>query len=77
MKERAKKATSGSNKRYTKTETYQRNEFVAEFSKRRANGICELCEQKAPFEDKKGNPYLESHHVEWLSEGEKTPFITQ
>ncbi|HFK1515001.1 TPA: HNH endonuclease [Bacillus cereus] len=69
LKERAKKASSGSNKRYTKTETYQRNEFVAEFSKRRANGICELCEQKAPFEDKKGDPYLESHHVEWLSEG--------
>ncbi|EJQ03212.1 hypothetical protein IE3_05583 [Bacillus cereus BAG3X2-1] len=69
LKERAKKATSGSNKRNIKTETYQRNGFVAEFSKRRANGICELCEQKAPFEDKKGKPYLESHHVEWLSEG--------
>ncbi|TKI09294.1 HNH endonuclease, partial [Bacillus cereus] len=69
LKERAKKATSGSNKRYIKTETYQRNEFVAEFSKKRANGVCELCEQKAPFEDKNGNPYLESHHVEWLSEG--------
>ncbi|WP_414835427.1 HNH endonuclease [Bacillus sp. Ba 3] len=69
LKERAKKATPVSNKRYTKTETYQRNEFVAEFSKKRANGICELCEQKAPFEDKKRNPYLESHHVEWLSEG--------
>ncbi|WP_080468480.1 HNH endonuclease [Bacillus cereus] len=77
LKERAKKATPSSNKRYTKTETYQRNEFVAEFSKRRANGICELCEQKAPFEDKKGNPYLESHHVEWLSEGgEDTIFNT-
>ncbi|OOR71707.1 restriction endonuclease [Bacillus cereus] len=69
LKERAKKAAPVSNKRYTKTETYQRNEFVAECSKRRANGICELCEQEAPFEDKKGNPYLESHHVEWLSEG--------
>ncbi|MGC7946873.1 HNH endonuclease [Bacillus sp. II_CA] len=69
LKERAKKATSRSNKRNIKTETYQRNEFVAEFSKRRANGVCELCEQKAPFEDKNGNPYLESHHVEWLSEG--------
>ena len=33
--------------------------------------------KKAPFEDKKGNPYLESHHVEWLSEGEKIPSITQ
>ena len=23
----------------------------------------------APFSDKNGEPYLESHHVEWLSKG--------
>ena len=23
----------------------------------------------APFKDKNGNPYLENHHVEWLSKG--------
>lgn len=28
-----------------------------------------MCEQHASFRDKKGNPYLEAHHVEWLSEG--------
>ncbi|MGG5763419.1 MULTISPECIES: HNH endonuclease [Bacillus cereus group] len=70
LKDRATKVVShGNNKRFTKTTTYQRNEYVAELAKRRAQGICELCEQHAPFQDKKGNPYLEAHHVKWLSEG--------
>ncbi|PHG27298.1 restriction endonuclease [Bacillus toyonensis] len=70
LKERATKVVShGNNKRFTKTTTYQRNEYVAELAKRRAQGKCELCEQHASFRDKKGNPYLEAHHVEWLSEG--------
>jgi len=37
----------------------------------RAEGICELCENKAPFFDKYGNPFLETHHVEYLSKGGK------
>lgn len=51
------------------TSTYTRNTYVAEASKRRANGICQLCGKPAPFNDKNGNPYLESHHIIWLSEG--------
>ncbi|MGX5604604.1 HNH endonuclease [Bacillus toyonensis] len=50
---------------------YQRNEYVDELAKIRSQGICELCELDAPFQDKKGNPYLEAHHVEWLLEGGK------
>lgn len=46
-----------------------RNPYVAEYAKRRANGICQLCGNPAPFKDRKGTPYLESHHIEWLSEG--------
>lgn len=70
LKDRATKVVSrGNNKRFTKTTTYQRNEYVSELAKRRAQGICELCEQHASFQDKKGNPYLEAHHVKWLSEG--------
>lgn len=46
-----------------------RNPYVAEYAKRRANGICQLCGKPAPFMDKKGKPYLESHHIVWLSEG--------
>lgn len=48
---------------------YYRNRYVALYAKRRANGICELCENKAPFLDKDDQPYLESHHIVWLSEG--------
>jgi 5-methylcytosine-specific restriction protein A len=52
---------------------YERNEYVAEFVRRRANGICCLCQNGAPFKDKRGNPFLEIHHIEWLSEdGEDT-----
>ena len=48
---------------------YVRDPFVAEHAKRRAKGICQLCGQPAPFWDQKGRPYLESHHIEWLSQG--------
>lgn len=57
----------GSRKTYTKS--YTRDPYVAAYVKRRAKGICDLCEKKAQFNDKKGNPYLECHHVEFLSEG--------
>lgn len=55
--------------RVTTTSTYVRDVYIAEASKRKANGICQLCEKPAPFNDKNGNPYLESHHIIWLSEG--------
>lgn len=35
-----------------------------------------MYEQHAPFHDKKGNPYLEAHHVKWVSEGEDTIYNT-
>lgn len=46
-----------------------RSAEVVKETKERANGICQLCKQPAPFFDKKGNPYLEAHHVIWLSRG--------
>lgn len=55
--------------RISTTSTYVRDTYIAEASKRRANGICQLCGKPAPFNDKNGNPYLESHHIIWLSEG--------
>jgi len=51
------------------TTVYERNEYVSEFAKRKAKGFCQLCENSAPFNDSKGKPYLESHHVIWLSRG--------
>ena len=55
--------------RATTTSTYIRNAYVAEAAKRRAKGICQLCDNPAPFNDKNGDPYLESHHIVWLSKG--------
>lgn len=55
--------------RTTTTRTYQRNTFVTEFAKRRAKGICQLCNKPAPFNNKEGEPYLETHHIKWLSRG--------
>jgi len=51
------------------TTQYSRDPFVTAYAKSAAGGICELCRQPAPFMDKKGNPYLETHHVVWLSNG--------
>ena len=49
--------------------TFSRNPYVTELAKRKAKGICQLCENPAPFNDKDGKPYLETHHIVWLSEG--------
>ena len=69
-KEKSKKS---SKQMGTKSSPYKRSEVVSELAKRRAHGICELSDMngnyhKAPF-DVDGTPYLESHHVEWLSHG--------
>ena len=48
---------------------YLRNERIREYAKLRANGLCELCEKPAPFNDKYGNPFLETHHINYLSKG--------
>jgi hypothetical protein len=37
--------------------------------RKRARGICELCSLAAPFRDYSGNPYLEVHHIVWISRG--------
>jgi len=50
------------------TMVFQRDPYVAENAKRRADGHCQLCGQPAPFKSK-GEPYLECHHVVWLSRG--------
>jgi 5-methylcytosine-specific restriction protein A len=63
------KARKTSSKRSVETTAYERNQHVVEYAKRRANGVCELCEQEAPFLNRNKSPYLEVHHIEWLSEG--------
>jgi len=69
LKERAKTSSGRVGRRNTSTVHYQRDAFVAEYAKRWANGICQLCEQEAPFENINREPYLETHHIEWLAHG--------
>lgn len=65
---RAKSSQGKAGYRRVYTTAYERNEFVAEYAKKCAKGVCQLCEQPAPF-SKNGVPFLEIHHVEWLSKG--------
>ena len=51
---------------------FNRNEYVIIATLNRANGVCELCDDKAPFiRAKNGTPFLEIHHVIPLSENGK------
>lgn len=59
---------SGGRRRVT-SNTYIRSADVVKETKKRANGVCQYCNQSAPFIDKKGSPYLEVHHIIWLSRG--------
>lgn len=56
-------------KRKATTSVYVRNVHVSAYVKKRANGHCDLCGAPASFKDRNGQPYLECHHVEWLSRG--------
>lgn len=77
LEELAKRANESTRKPSTSKQmstTYDRNPWVAEYAKRLANGICQLCYNPAPFVNKKGEPYLETHHAVWLSrDGDDTP----
>lgn len=48
---------------------YDRDPYIAVYAKERADGVCQLCRQEAPFKNNRGEPYLETHHIIWLSEG--------
>lgn len=66
-KEAVKKASKPI-ERIVSTKSYARNATIAAYVKKRANGYCQLCGNQAPFY-KDGEPYLECHHIEWLSTG--------
>lgn len=66
---RAKEAKKKPAVRTARTTAYVRDAAVAEYAKRLANGICDLCEMPAPFQNKQKQAYLECHHVTWLARG--------
>ena len=68
-----KAAISGSSSipgsRLVITKEIIRNHNVIEYAKHLSNGFCSLCGAYAPFIDASGEPFLEIHHIIWLSEG--------
>lgn len=54
-------------KRSTQVTQHQRSPWVAEHAKRRSKGLCDLCQEAAPFNRRDGAPYLETHHIKWLA----------
>lgn len=68
LEKRAQERSSNrvSNRNIT-VKTFIRDPFVSEYAKRRANGVCQLCGEPAPFSDKDNKPFLETHHIIWLA----------
>ena len=69
LKDRANKTAKHPGSREATSRVYQRSPYVVDFTLRRANGTCELCEQLAPFNKPSGEPYLEVHHIHHLADG--------
>ena len=69
LKKVAEKKASQSVVSTVQTKVYHRDPAIAAYVKKRADGRCQLCGQKAPFEDPNSEPYLECHHIKWLSKG--------
>lgn len=69
LKKRISQTRRRTGTRKTQAIQYDRDPYIAEWAKRRSGGVCQLCDQPAPFLNSKGEPYLESHHIIWLSEG--------
>lgn len=62
-----KKGKHQLSKTYSVT-NFPRSPEISAYIKKQANGTCELCQQKAPFIKKNGEPFLECHHIIWLSQ---------
>ena len=69
LHKRAKQSSKKAGNRTISATQFDRSIWVSEYTKRKANGICQLCNQSAPFNNIDGEPYLETHHIIWLSEG--------
>lgn len=69
LEARAKKANRHPAIRIVQTTAYVRDAAVAEYVRRHASGVCDLCQTPAPFRNRKKEPYLECHHVVWLAQG--------
>ena len=69
LDDRIKTKTGKAAKRKVVSNQYQGDPEIKEKAKRLAKGKCNLCSQNAPFRDKNNKPYLDGHHIIWLSKG--------
>ncbi len=69
LKKEAAKKSSQPSVSTVRTKVYHRDPVIAAYVKKRANGYCQLCGKRAPFNDQNGEPYLECHHIKWISKG--------
>jgi 5-methylcytosine-specific restriction protein A len=59
---------SDSTPKERRTNAYDRSESVRVYVRRRAQGVYEGCGANAPFENRKGKPYLEPHHIRRMAD---------
>jgi 5-methylcytosine-specific restriction endonuclease McrA len=69
IRQSALKVSSESHLTESETNRYSRSDRVKAYVRFRANGICECCDEIAPFISRNGEPYLEVHHINDLSKG--------
>lgn len=69
LERRAKAARQTPGQRSVVSVEHERDPNVSAYAKLRAAGHCQLCKQPAPFKNKLGEPYLETHHLVWLAQG--------
>lgn len=76
LKAKALAAQSKPRRTLQEVVVFYRSPHIAAYAKRRANGYCDLCGKKAPF-DVNGAPFLECHHIDRLADnGEDSIFNT-
>lgn len=62
---RGSRRTSGA----SSSRGYTRSEQVKRYARKAAQGVCQGCDEEAPFIDKTGEPFLEVHHLYRRSDG--------
>jgi 5-methylcytosine-specific restriction protein A len=70
LRKRARSNVNGNKKTKATTqsiEVRERCENVKAIALKHANGTCQLCDRPAPFKKTNGTPFLEVHHIKWLS----------
>ena len=69
LKDRINKTAKHPSSRESTLRVFQKSPYIIDYTLRRASGVCELCNQKAPFNKPNGEHYLEVHHIHQLADG--------